>query len=167
LRFTAKQTGDFEHIKQIAKNVRNIVERNGHIVGFMWVPPPGEHPADQYLEPMLLILAMLGAAALFLSGCLVFNTTNALLAKEVRHTGVMKTLGARTTQLVRMYLLMVMLFGLLALVVAVPLGALGARMLTTFAASMLNFDLASYRVPPTALALEVAVALGVPLLAAL
>ncbi len=167
MRFTAKQTGDFEHIKQIAKNVRNIVERNGHIVGFMWVPPPGEHPADQYLEPMLLILAMLGAAALFLSGCLVVNITNALLAKEVRQIGVMKALGARTTQLVRMYLVWGRLFGLLALAVAVPLGALGARMLSTFAASMLNFDIASYRVPRTVLALEIAVALGVPLLAAL
>jgi putative ABC transport system permease protein len=65
LRFTTKTTGDFEHVKQAAKNVRNIVERNGHTVGFMWVPPPGKHPADQYVQPVLLILGILGAAALF------------------------------------------------------------------------------------------------------
>jgi putative ABC transport system permease protein len=66
-----------------------------------------------------------------------------------------------------MYLGMVALFGLLALLVAVPLGALGALGLTTYAASLLNFDIASYRMPSSVLLLEIAVALLVPLLAAL
>jgi putative ABC transport system permease protein len=168
LRFTVRNTGDdIERIKHVANQVRNKVERSGSAVGFMWLPPPGKHPADQYVQPMLLILGMLGMLALFLSGFLVVNTTNALLAHQVRQIGVMKTVGGRTGQLVRMYLGTVTIFGGLALVVAVPLGALGARGLTSYAASQLNFDIASYSIPYSVLALELVVALLVPLLAAL
>ena len=48
-----------------------------------------------------------------------------------------------------------------------PLGALGAYGLTSYTAGLVNFDIASFGVPPQVLALEVAVGLLVPLLAAL
>jgi len=168
LHFTvATNTLDEKHIKQVADEVRHKIERGGRSVGAVYLPPPGKHPADDQVKPMLLILGVLGGLSLVLSGFLVVNTTGALLAQQVRQIGVMKAIGARSSQLVRMYLLMVTLFGLLALLVAVPLGALGARGLTTYAAGLLNFDISSFDIPPNVLALEIGVALVVPLLAAL
>jgi putative ABC transport system permease protein len=168
LRFTvAQNTLDAEHIKQVATDVRHKMERGGLAVGGVYLPPPGKHPADEQVQPMLLILGVLGGLALVLSGFLVINTTGAILAQQIRQIGVMKAVGARAGQVMRMYLLMVALFGLLALAVAVPLGALGARGLTTYAANLINFNISSYRIPPNVLALEIVVALVVPLVAAL
>jgi putative ABC transport system permease protein len=168
LHFTvATNTLDENYIKQIADEVRHKIERSGRSVGAVYLPPPGKHPADDQVKPMLLILGVLGGLSLVLSGFLVINTTGALLAQQVRQIGVMKAVGARSGELVRMYLLMVALFGLLALLLAMPLGALGARGLTAYAARLLNFDISSFDVPLRVLLLEIAVALVVPLLAAL
>jgi putative ABC transport system permease protein len=98
---------------------------------------------------------------------LVINTITALMAQQVRQIGIMKVVGARAAQLVGMYLSLVLVFGLLALLIAVPLGALAAYAMTQYLAHLINFDLAGFRLPPQALALEVGVGLLVPLLAAL
>jgi putative ABC transport system permease protein len=79
----------------------------------------------------------------------------------------MRAVGARVTQIVQLYVGMVLIFSFLSLVVAVPLGALAAYAFTSFMASLFNVDLAGFRIPPRALAFEVAVGLFVPLLAAL
>ena len=66
-----------------------------------------------------------------------------------------------------MYLVTVLAFGVLSLVVAMPLGVLGAWSLSNFFAGLFNFDITTVSVPPMVLALEVAAGLLVPLLAAL
>src|SRR5262249_38883809 len=105
--------------------------------------------------------------SLLLSGFLVVNTIGALLAQQVRQIGVMKSIGANTRQIVGMYLATVLVYGLLALLIAVPLGALGAYAFTKYLAQLINFDIIDYTTPPRVLALEVGAGLVVPLLAAL
>src|SRR3712207_8698730 len=57
---------------------------------------PGKHPADTAIQPLLLILGVLGVMSLLLSGFLVVNTIGALLTQQVRQIGIMKSIGART-----------------------------------------------------------------------
>ncbi len=160
-------TNDLAHIKDVTSRVTDKIEKSGRSVRFTFVPTPGEHPADEQIQPLLVILGALGVLALALSGFLVVNTITALLSQQVRQIGVMKAVGARTTQVVGMYLGTVTIYGVLALVVAVPLGAIGAYAFAQFIASLINFDVQSFTLPPGVLALEVAVGLLVPLLAAL
>jgi len=89
------------------------------------------------------------------------------MTQQIRQIGIMKTVGARTSQVMGIYLGAVLIFGLLSLVVAVPLGALAAYAMSGYLADLINFDLTGFRIPPQAIALEVAVGLIVPLLAAL
>jgi putative ABC transport system permease protein len=156
-----------EHIQAVADQVQDKIEKGGRTVYWIWIPEPGEHPANESVQPLLIILGVLGALSLFLSGFLVINTISALMTQQVRQVGIMKAIGARVTQIVQMYMGMVLVFGFLSLVVAVPLGALAAYAFTGYMAGLINFDLAGFRIPPQALALEVAVGLIVPLLAAL
>jgi len=60
-----------------------------------------------------------------------------------------------------------MAFGVLALLIAVPLGGQGAYGLAYFLAGELNFNLLGYRIVPMALFLQIAVGLLVPLIAGL
>jgi putative ABC transport system permease protein len=163
----AEQQDDKEHIQAIADQVEDKIEKSGRTVYWTWIPNPGKHPADDAVQPLLLILGVLGALSLFLSGFLVINTIAALMTQQIRQIGIMKTVGARTGQIVQMYLAAVLLFGLLSLLVAVPLGSLAAYAMTKYLADLINFDLTGFRIPLQALGLEIAVGLIVPLLAAL
>jgi len=133
----------------------------------MWIPEPGTFAADDILQPMVVVLGTLAFLSLFLSGFLLINTTSALLMQQVRQIGMMKSVGARNGQLMRLYLGMVLIFGLLALVVAIPLAAIVAYGITRYLASLINFDVGGFRIPAQVVALEIAVGLLVPLGAAL
>ena len=154
-------------LTELAQALRTKVEKSGRTVYYTYIPTPGKHPAGETVEPMLMILGVLGFLALILSGLLVVNTMQALLTQQVRQMGIMKAVGARNGQIMGIYCGMVLAFGVLALTVAVPLGALGAQGLTQFMANLLNFNVDGLTIPPKVLALEVAVGLAVPLLAAL
>lgn len=159
---------DGAHIKEVAERVKNKVVNSGTNVFFTYIPKkPGEHPANDIIQTFLLILGVLGGLSLFLSGFLVVNTTIAILTQQTRQIGVMKAVGARTRQVVGMYLGGVILYGLLSLLIAVPLGGIAAYYFSAFIASLVNFNMSPFRIPPETLALEVAVGLIAPLVAAL
>ncbi len=156
-----------DEVQTVADAVEKKVEKSGLNVYWTWIPEPEQHPANEAVQPMLLILGVLGVLSLFLSGFLVVNTISAILAQQVKQVGIMKAVGARAGQVMGMYLGMVLFFGLLSLLVAVPLGAWAAYEFSAYIAWLVNFDLTGFRLPPQALAVEVAVGLVVPLLAAL
>jgi putative ABC transport system permease protein len=161
------KTLDRDGVSKIVNDVRDKIEAGGHSVSFAYVPIPGVHPADTAVQPLLLILGVLGFFTLLLSGFLVVNTIGALLMQQTRQIGVMKTVGASTPQIVGLYLTLVLIYGLLALLVAVPLGGLGAYAFTRYLAQLINFDVLDYTTPTQVLALEIGTGLIVPLLAAL
>jgi len=160
-------TLDRDGITAVADDVRGRLERSGAQVFGTYVPPPGEHPANELLQGFFLVLGVIGALALVMSGFLVVNTIAAILVQQTRQIGVMKAIGARDGQIAGLYLGLVLAYALLALLVALPLGALGAWGFTIFTAGLANFDVTEFGIPPNVLALEVAIGLLVPLLAAL
>ena len=157
---------DKEHIKSVVDAVQAKIERSGRTVRFAFIPEPGEHPANQALQPLLRILGILGGLSMVLSGFLVINTISALLTQQIRQIGIMKTIGARVSQLVAMYLVTVAVYGVLALLIAVPLGALAGFAFAEFMASMINFDTSGFRIPLQVFLWQVALGMGVPLAAA-
>jgi putative ABC transport system permease protein len=156
-----------ENISQIGRIIKEKVERSGHAVTIMVVNNPGEHPLNRLFVPLTLLMAVLGLLSLPLSGFLVINTISAFLAQQGRQIGVMKAIGATTSQISALYLFMVLFFGLLSLLVAVPLAALAANRFINFMAYFVNFNLGPFYIPMQVIALEFAVGLLVPLLAAL
>jgi putative ABC transport system permease protein len=85
----------------------------------------------------------------------------------VRQIGIMKAIGARAMQIAMMYLVMVLVYSLLALVIAVPAGIIGARAMSNFIAGTINFDITSLTPPAWILLMQVGVGLALPLIAAL
>jgi putative ABC transport system permease protein len=118
-------------------------------------------------DALILILGLMGGLILLLGVFLVINTVNALLAQQVRQIGVMKAIGGQRRQIATVYLSLVLAYGLLSLAIAVPLAALGAWAFAGFFAGLLNIDVTGPWVPPSVLAIQLALALLVPLLAAL
>lgn len=158
---------DRQHIQAVADEVRGRVERTGRTVYYTYIPDPGKHPIDSALQVLLLLLGALGLLSLVLSGFLVVNTISALLSQQTRQIGIMKAIGARAGQIAGMYLTTVLAFGVLALMVGIPLGLLAAYGLSGYLAAMLNFDLVGLTIAPEVLIPQIVVGLTVPLVAAL
>ena len=112
--------------KTWAQHVVNLVkgkaENAGYTIPLTMTADPGQLPMDDVLQGILLLMGFLGILSLLLSVFLVINTVSAILAQQKRQIGVMKAVGGSTLQILGMYLVMVMLYGVLALLLAVPLG---------------------------------------------
>ncbi|MEI2692952.1 MAG: FtsX-like permease family protein [Anaerolineae bacterium] len=161
----AEQQDDKAHIEAVAQQVQDKIEKGGGRVFARSVPDPGQTPVQQILDALFVILGVLGVLSLVLSSFLVVNTVNATLAQQTRQVGVMKAIGARSGQIMSLYFGMALVYGLLALLIGLPLGMLGALGLARFAATFLNFDVLGPGFAPQVLALQIAVALLMPLLA--
>ncbi len=164
----AEQPRNVAHIQAVTNDVRDKVEDAGATVMVSFVPTPGKH---LFLDPIIqAITIMMGALAIFsllLSAFLVINTITALLAQQTRQIGMMKAVGARRRQIVALYLVTVAIFGLLSLLIAVPLGIAGSFYFSRFIAAFLNFDITNFRLPTEVLWTEIGVGLLVPILAAI
>lgn len=163
----SKNQMDEAYVRSVAEAVANKVKDSGREVYFTLVFRPGRHPAADITAPLGVMMGFLGALAVFLSTFLVINTINALLAQHVRQIGVMKSIGAQTAQLIAMYIVLIMCFGLISLAFAVPLAAWVGYIVAQGIANLLNFTLGPFRLLPTTLALQVGIALIVPIVAGL
>jgi putative ABC transport system permease protein len=153
--------------QEVVNAVKEKAEDAGYTIPVSLSAEPGVVPLDDILQAVLLLMGALGIFSLALSAFLIVNTVTALLTQQRRQIGAMKAIGARSLQLVGMYLLMVSIYGALALVIAVPAGVAGSRALSRFLAALFNFDLAGVQTPTAVFALQVAVGLLVPVLASL
>jgi putative ABC transport system permease protein len=155
------------HIREVAALLKDKLEKNGTSVSRMRFSETHKHPLGDTINAVLGILMALGILIVFLSSSLIANTLSALLSQHLRHIGVIKLVGGRNKQVFAMYLTLIMAFGVLALLIAIPLGGQGAYGLSLFIADKMHFGLLGYRIVPMAFAVQVAVGLIVPLVAGL
>lgn len=158
---------DILHIREVGGVVKDKLEKSGNVILRTRFSLTHEHPLASTVNAILGILLALGILIVFLSSSLIANTLNALLNQHLRHIGVIKLVGGQRKQVFRMYITLIMAFGVIALAIAVPFGGIGAYALAEFIAVKLNFNLLGYRIVPMAFFVQIAVGLFVPLVAGL
>ena len=161
----AERGDDISHVRDMGARLKDKLEKNDQIVIRMRFSKTHEHPLADTVNAILGILMALGILIVFLSSSLIANTLNALLNQHLRYIGVIKLVGGQRRQVFLMYLTLIMAFGVLALLIAIPLGGQGAYGLALFIAGEMNFNLLGYRIVPTALIVQILVGLLVPLVA--
>ncbi len=156
-----------DEASRIAIRLRDdVLAPRGVRVFGMQVPEPGSHFLGDIFRAVAVLLLALGVMALMLSGFLVVNTVSALVSQQVRQIGVMKAVGARSSQIMWMYLALVAVYGVLAVAVGLPTGSYWAAWFARFGGGLLNFGDAPAGPPGYAVALAICVGLVVPLAAA-
>ena len=158
---------DEDHLRQLSADIKDKVEKNNIAVIRTRLMKTNEHPLGSTVQAILGILGALGILILFLSSSLIANTLSSLLNQHLRFIGVMKLVGGRENQILGMYIVLILIFSLISLAIAIPLGGQGAYALSAFIADKLNFSLLYYRIIPLALLIQVIVGLGIPLLVGL
>jgi putative ABC transport system permease protein len=167
LHVVAEYADDAEQVLLTINRVKASLEEDGFTIPMSLAAEPGTVPLEDILQAVLLLLGVLGVLSLLLSAFLIVNTVSALMAQQIRQIGILKVVGARSSQIVGMYLVLVLTYGALALALAVPLGVVGARALSQTMAGAFNFDLTQFRIPILAIGLQIATGLIVPPLTAL
>lgn len=167
LYITVKDAGaDRQSIEQKVTRVVAAVEDAGTAVYSAPVPPPQKQVMADSMSSVLLILGVLGVLTLALSGFLIINIMSALIAQQIPQIGILKSLGSPSGQLAWLYVELVLWFGVIGLVLAVPMGLFGAYFLAQGISEAMNFDVTQFNLPAQTVGLQIFGAIVVPLLAA-
>jgi putative ABC transport system permease protein len=92
---------------------------------------------------------------------------NALITQQTNQIGIIKAIGGRSDTITKVYLTGIFVYGILALFIAVPLGASVAFSISRYFLNLFNIDYEVFVISNLALTLQIIAALSVPLLAGL
>ncbi|MGD2027807.1 MAG: ABC transporter permease, partial [Anaerolineales bacterium] len=143
-----------------------VIQPAGYFVASIQIPgigsAPGEHWAQNQLSGFVLILQVMSVLAIFLSAGLVINTIIAILTKQVKQIGIMRSIGAVPAQISGMFILNIFIFSLVGWLMAIPIGMAGSYGLAKFTAGYLNFSVTGIRLSLQIFLLQTAIAFIVP-----
>ena len=131
------------------------------------VPTPYTHPHQGQMDSLMLGLLAFGVAGLLLSAILVATMLNGLFAQQIPQIGIMKAIGARSSRVLQLYLLMTLVIAVTATALAIVPGILISRAFTPVLLTLLGIDAQSLTAPGWMYGVVVASGIGVPLLFAL
>ena len=163
----AENQTDQAHVTDIAHDVGARMEQGGATVYYYLIVYPGHHYTWPTLQGIFFLTSALGYMIVFSSVFLVINTIIALMMQQTRQIGMMKAVGGGTSQIFGMYVVLILLFGLVALLLAIPLADAAAEFIGVGMSERLNFLTLPYKSYPQSIMQQVVVALVVPLLAAI
>ena len=158
-------SNDEDYIQGISDSIEDKLEKSGRQIYRANISKSNEHPFGDMALAIFGILGALGVLVVLLSTSLIVNTLNALITQHLRQIGVMKLVGARSLQILGMYLLLILLYGIIALIIAVPLGALAGYELAQLMAFFMKANLQDFRIIPVAVVVQIMIAMIVPLVA--
>ncbi len=156
-----------DHAKEVATLIKERFAKIGIGVVTTQYADPEKHWGRTFMEAFTVVLQVLAVVSLFMSVILVYNTLSALITQQTNQIGILKAIGGGSRTIFKIYLSTVLIYGLLALLIAVPLGALLAFGVTQTFLDWFNIDYKEFQVSETAIVLQIFAALGVPLLAAI
>jgi len=157
---------DEETVTDLADRLQDKLEKQGK-TSDRFITDPNKHFFQDFMDAIFFVLGVMGLLALILGLFLVYNIINALVSQQIDQIGIMKAIGARTGQILGLYLSSILIYSLLALLIAVPVGVLGAWAITTWLVAGFNADPGQFTVSPSAVVAQVIIALLAPLLASL
>ena len=154
-------------IEATVSNLSQWLKGQGYTVGEIRVPPPLLHPHQTLMEAVLQTLLIFSLMALVLSAILTATIIGGMLAQQTRQIGIMKAIGARSSQIASLYIVLVIILGLAAVVIGLPLGIVAGIGFSRVIANVLNFTLYSESIPTWVYIVQLLMGTLVPLLVAL
>ena len=156
-----------ERAQEVAAEIRSQLGEQGIGVVVTLYQDPERHWGRMFVEGVTLVLQVMAVVSLFLSVILVLNTMTALITQQTDQIGVIKAIGGRSTTVLRVYLVEVLVYGLAALLISLPLAALFAFGASRWFLNLFNVEVEVFQVSARAIIVQALAAVLAPLLAAL
>lgn len=161
------QSYDTATIDKTVGDLTTWLKSQGRTIEEIRIPPPGKHPHQSQMTSILMLLLVFSLMALVLSAILTATMIGGLLAQQIRQIGIMKAIGARSTQITSMYLVLIATLGAVAALLGVPPAIFAARGFATVVGQLLNFTIYSNAIPVRVYIVLLLMGILIPLLTAL
>jgi putative ABC transport system permease protein len=162
--------GNFPYVEKqataLADAIKDRLEKGNRNTGRM-ITDPNKHFFQDSMNGLFMLLGVLAVLALILGLLLVYTTINSIILGQVDQIGVMKAIGARALQIITLYLVVVLIYGFLALLLALPLGMLGGWAISSWLTNSFGAKAGSFQYDQQAVIAMALIALFAPLVAAL
>jgi putative ABC transport system permease protein len=156
-----------DYAKEVASAVKaKLAKQDIGIAAFVY-EDPNKHWGRAFFDGITLVLKLLALICVVISAVLVYNTLSNLITQQINQIGILKAIGGRTGTIIGMYLFSALVYGILALIIALPLGAITASRMTAYMLGLFNIDYTQFQVSREAIIFQVVSALIAPLLAGL
>jgi putative ABC transport system permease protein len=156
-----------EYAREVATAIKDkLAKQDINVAGFQY-EDPNEHWGRTYMNAMTQVQQLLALICVVIGAILVFNTISNLITQQTNQIGILKAIGGRASTIIGMYLVSALVYGTLALIVALPLGAIVAHVVTKVFLNLFNIDYEAFHISRTAVLLQAFCAILAPLLAGL
>jgi putative ABC transport system permease protein len=156
-----------DHAKEVATAIKDRLAKVNISVGGVMYQDPAKHWGRSFFDGITLVLNLLAILSVVISAVLVYNTLSNLITQQTDQIGILKAIGGRSATIVQIYLSEALVYAVLALLIAIPLGALVAFQMAQVFLGLFNIDYNQFEVSRQALLFQVLSGLGVTLLAGL
>jgi putative ABC transport system permease protein len=143
-----------------------LAKQDIQVAAFMY-QDPSRHWGRAFMDGFVLVQEMLAVLCVLMSAVLVYNTLTNLITQQTNQIGILKAIGGRTQTIIGVYLISAFIYGLLALIIALPLGAIVAFGVSRYFLDLFNIDYNQFRLSTNAIIFQTLCALLAPLLAGL
>ena len=134
---------------------------------YRFITDPNKHFFQDQLDGIFFLLGALGFLSLALGLLLVYNTINGIILQQANQIGIMKAIGARTWQILRLYLAMIFIYSLMALLVSLPIGVIGGWAIASYLIGSFGADPGAFTISSQSVIVQALIAFLAPLLTSL
>ncbi|MCB0190955.1 MAG: FtsX-like permease family protein [Anaerolineae bacterium] len=156
-----------EFAREVASEIKDRLSKEDVGVVSTLYQDPEKHWGRPIMEGINLVLQILAVVSLGASAVLILNTLMSLITEQINQIGMIKAIGGSTGTIIKIYLVGVLAYGLLALLISLPLGAFVAFVSTRWLLNLFNIDYATFQYSERAFVFQMIAALAVPMVAAL
>ena len=153
--------------REIASEIKHRLSKEHIGVAITFYQDPEKHWGRSIMEGINLVLQVLALVSLGASVVLILNTLMALVTEQIDQIGIIKAIGGTAGTIIKVYLTGLLVYGVLTLFIALPLGTVAAFIATGYFLNLFNIDYDVFQYSLRALILQTGAAIAVPLLAGL
>ncbi|MBP6472355.1 MAG: ABC transporter permease [Chloroflexi bacterium] len=156
-----------EYARDRAAAIKDQLAKQNMGVAVTIFQKPDEHWGRPFLEGITIVLRVLAVVSLLTSVIIVANTMTAIITQQTDQIGVIKAIGGQSGLIVKVFLAGVLIYGFLALAVALPTGLIAAYQGSKWFLALFNIDYETFQFSQRAVFLQVLAAVAAPIVAAL
>ncbi len=156
------KVADLTRARDTARAITQLLDRRGLQHNAPTLRDPQNYLGKRELDALLAVLTIFSVVGLVTSGFLVANTLAAIVTEQVGEIGVLKALGGTRAQVLLVFLLAALVYGVVGAALGLVVGALASWQLMLYLGSLLNLPV-DFQIAPLGVALGIVVGVGVTL----
>ena len=157
---------DLTTVSDTAREAARLLDRRSVSHGAPDLRDPQNYLGKRELDALFLLLTVFSAVGLVTSGFLVANTLAAMTSEQVGEIGIVKAIGGTRWQVLTIYIISAILYGIVGTLVGIAFGAFASWRLLLYIGALLNLEI-DFAIAWQGVALGAAVGIGVTLIGGL